>query len=1507
MSSWTPERWVKEFGDQYEDYPTPKNQEEAEMEIITRDFSPCVLVQQDGLGTSQEMRNALFCQALDQDEKCECKDCVVTHALVRPGTKIGKGAYGTVTKFKLKGNAGEVAIKRNIIQDKGIAARDQTHEAFVGHVLTEWTLKSKVPNFVQTFGIICDKVNQDVVIELVVSGVDFLTNYNIKSVAEIASINAQILLALAMANEEVGFVHFDTQAQNIILENKPLDFTYVVNGNSYRVISPMTVRIIDYGISSINYKGYRFGPREQYFNYWYQFNEPLMDLVRLFSTLVMDHDYWNSHNEEQKRNGAETHKLPLLTEVSISQWKNALEQVLSKKTIENIIAFTHPKMQKSGEEIIEHWNITQELYLARTNIPPDIDVTRKIVATFNVRPMEYVDSGIILTNNLDFIRTTGVEGDMQLCGEILATDDSEYMTMKTRFSSEQNCEHSPDCSQLTPFIFHTHGLECHPFPSVSDFVTVFNNNVTRSMLVIGIWGVFRIQRILHLSGSKVEDAITEFVNDAISLTMIDHIYSMEELTTIESLSKPTVFDQLKVIIQNIDFSLGKFGMGFNFTSWSDIENEPIFPLISAGTGMEFVPFKQISRLQQDLDKDYEVCGALMAVEDRNYVSDDALTIDNRSYVTGSKIVDCDRFIQCNTSNTRKFVFHTHPNMCPTILSFQDILSVYINQMIDTSTIITKLGIFILRSFKPLQAVRVSNMSLETDTMNIIGYIAKLTQNRSIKDLKTQLQSTHVTDFENLLVAIEDLNYMLKNYFLNIEFILWDDVSKPILQISLSTLQNLMKYGSSGQVKKERIKIKQEKEQASVNKQNLKVATKKKSINAEIAAKQKVKDAEVATEQKLKDAKIAAAVAQDEFNRERERQDIADEAADLAESEIHNALLVQEEAQRKVIEIEIKEKENALREQKKAEVNALALQLIDDRRRAAEEAKTAALGLRIAKTNAGKKKRLLQSLQRQTALKLKAQITANAEVKRLEAELEEGSRLSPQIEHGWTTIQGPLGLIVQAIFTELTDIKSRSALSQALEAYPQLIVDDFLRQSEYIVSPSIRNGIAPFMLDGNVVPLSQLVRDRGIYSVDIGYLSSLSSIFESQNIRVIILNLGDMKSAKFVGSKDSDDVQVVVLNRKGWGKWQIVLREEAFMYHLTFKVNATKLDPPSLKPAWSRPSISLAESKDIRTMYESKTTRNNLSIQDLLWKTPKTPDDVNNAINSGFPTTLHDNEWMQTNLHIYLAILANILTPLGVIISGYGIVNINPHPEITEFSSESMLVLSKSLQLVLPDSDLTRQVQKYIYRNVENGDVIVARTNIRLTTRKPSGRSVYADRFAKIGISSDSPPVALVVAFISMVVIPFMRTWPKLYYQEQFDDVSLSFNTSLATSNPLFRKPEHMEDRWVSTLGFKDHAGAAVVVNNAGKYVELYTHTRGMMIQAYLKYIAHQAFPTFEIIQIETDSPWELGAKLARNLQATAPETASRIAAIKADKQLTKEIKKTIELWQHVADDLVERK
>ena len=158
----------------------------------------------------------------------------------------------------------EIFIKDNILVKKSSKEREteMIHEAFVGLFGVNKLTKIS-DNFIYTHGysdekLYIDYTQNEGTLQSYISG----KNFQIK---EFLNIFVNVLLSIKLAQEQIGFVHYDLYDYNILVEKSPskqrIEF---MNGNIYTFERRYKPIIIDYGKSHIIHKGINHGFKDMF-------------------------------------------------------------------------------------------------------------------------------------------------------------------------------------------------------------------------------------------------------------------------------------------------------------------------------------------------------------------------------------------------------------------------------------------------------------------------------------------------------------------------------------------------------------------------------------------------------------------------------------------------------------------------------------------------------------------------------------------------------------------------------------------------------------------------------------------------------------------------------------------------------------------------------------------------------------------------------------------------------------------------------------------------------------------------------------------------------------------------------------------------------------------------------------------------------------------------------------------------------------------------------------------
>lgn len=188
--------------------------------------------------------------------------------------QIFRNKLGQINKYTLAGFP--LVAKSTSDPQKKL---EHIHEGFLGtRVLNN--LAKEIPNFVYIF----NEVEGNVVIEYIKGeSMDKYISSNRFNMNEFTLILAQLCLALKIAQDKYGFVHWDLKPWNIMIQrfSKPKTFDYAISMDEiYRVKTEVIPVIIDYGKSHVVYNNVHHG-----FINPYKFST-VQDIVTLLVTSV---------------------------------------------------------------------------------------------------------------------------------------------------------------------------------------------------------------------------------------------------------------------------------------------------------------------------------------------------------------------------------------------------------------------------------------------------------------------------------------------------------------------------------------------------------------------------------------------------------------------------------------------------------------------------------------------------------------------------------------------------------------------------------------------------------------------------------------------------------------------------------------------------------------------------------------------------------------------------------------------------------------------------------------------------------------------------------------------------------------------------------------------------------------------------------------------------------------------------------------------------------------------
>jgi hypothetical protein len=173
------------------------------------------------------------------------------------GDQIFNNKLSTITKYTMAGFT--FAVKSSIDITK---KQEHIHQTFIG-VKEINNLLRHIPNFMYTFGmykqgdsynVITEYIHGETLFEYIKSNNFVFTDYVL--------IIMQICLALQVAQNTCGFIHWDLTPWNIIIQkvSKPVTFDYVIaHDKIYRIKSTLIPVIIDYGKSHVIHNDMHYG------------------------------------------------------------------------------------------------------------------------------------------------------------------------------------------------------------------------------------------------------------------------------------------------------------------------------------------------------------------------------------------------------------------------------------------------------------------------------------------------------------------------------------------------------------------------------------------------------------------------------------------------------------------------------------------------------------------------------------------------------------------------------------------------------------------------------------------------------------------------------------------------------------------------------------------------------------------------------------------------------------------------------------------------------------------------------------------------------------------------------------------------------------------------------------------------------------------------------------------------------------------------------------------------
>jgi len=170
---------------------------------------------------------------------------------------------GHLAKYSIIVKQGKKLDDENIVYNN----RENIHECFVGINCINSILQH-IPNFVYMIGSYKTDNNTNIVVEEIKGNtlLDYLKGKDF-NMNEFLFIFLQICLALQVAQNMCGFVHWDSMPWNIIIQRlpEPVTFDYLISyDNVMRVTTKVIPVFIDYGKSHVIYKNRHYGMINMY-------------------------------------------------------------------------------------------------------------------------------------------------------------------------------------------------------------------------------------------------------------------------------------------------------------------------------------------------------------------------------------------------------------------------------------------------------------------------------------------------------------------------------------------------------------------------------------------------------------------------------------------------------------------------------------------------------------------------------------------------------------------------------------------------------------------------------------------------------------------------------------------------------------------------------------------------------------------------------------------------------------------------------------------------------------------------------------------------------------------------------------------------------------------------------------------------------------------------------------------------------------------------------------------
>lgn len=175
--------------------------------------------------------------------------------------KMAQGSYGEVYMADIIEKDDNIIIKAPLNTMK---YEDSIYEYFIGITKIN-KLRYYIPNFVYTLGAFQyndnTKTNQTkfYTIYEYIKGNSFYDMLLTHGFEWFLQMFVQILLALEVAQREIGFTHYDLHTLNIMIKTESLKYTVLIDNVSYDIDTDGYPVIIDFGRSCVSYKDKSLG------------------------------------------------------------------------------------------------------------------------------------------------------------------------------------------------------------------------------------------------------------------------------------------------------------------------------------------------------------------------------------------------------------------------------------------------------------------------------------------------------------------------------------------------------------------------------------------------------------------------------------------------------------------------------------------------------------------------------------------------------------------------------------------------------------------------------------------------------------------------------------------------------------------------------------------------------------------------------------------------------------------------------------------------------------------------------------------------------------------------------------------------------------------------------------------------------------------------------------------------------------------------------------------------